>query len=221
VSVDYSVTATELTGKTSVTDFNVGVTFHVRGVGSSASEFGLNRYGSDGSFITFRGDVSHTQDIFWGLQIFGKLQGQLANQPLVSSEEFSGGGLSTVRGYLEAEAVGDNGAFATLELRSPSLLNLWKKKKEEAKTDDKAKAEAVEKTGEWRVYVFGDLGGLTLIDGLSSQQSRFSFASIGAGTRVQLFDHFSGSLDAGYPLNTQTHTKAHDLHLTFRASLNY
>jgi hemolysin activation/secretion protein len=223
ISIDYMATATNLTGKGSVTDFNAGVTFNFRGLGSGPSEFGLNRYNSDGNFITFRGDISHTQELPLGLQLYGKISGQLANQPLVSSEEFSGGGQSTVRGYLEAEAVGDNGAFATLELRSPSLFSFWKKKADSKPSADKPadKPVEVEKIGEWRVYAFGDIGGLTLIDSLPGQQARYTLSSFGVGSSLFLFGHFSGALDAGYPLNTQAHTKAHDLHLTFRASLNY
>ena len=33
----------------------------------------------------------------------------------------SGGGLGTVRGYLESEELGDNGIFGSTELRTPSL----------------------------------------------------------------------------------------------------
>jgi hemolysin activation/secretion protein len=223
ISVDYTATAMNLTGKGSATDFSAGVTFGLRGLGSGPSEFNLNRYNADGNFIVFRGDLSHTQELPMGMQLFGKIQGQLANQALVSSEEFSGGGQSTVRGYLEAEAVGDNGAFATLELRSPSLFGFWEKKNEQKKPSDKPVEKSVEteKIGEWRFYVFGDAGGLTLIDSLSGQQARYTLTSVGVGTSIFLLDHFSGSLDAGYPLNSQAHTKAHDLHLTFRASLNY
>ena len=223
LSVDYTATAMNLTGKGSVTDFSAGVTFNLRGLGSGPSEFNLNRYNADGSFLIFRGDLSHTQELPLGLQLYGKIQGQLANQPLVSSEEFSGGGQSTVRGYLEAEAVGDNGAFATLELRSPSLFSFWKKRSDSKPSADRPADKPVEagKLGEWRIYAFGDIGGLTLIDSLSGQQARYTLSSFGVGSSLFLFDHFSGSIDAGYPLNTQSHTKAHDLHLTFRASLNY
>jgi hemolysin activation/secretion protein len=222
-SVDYTATAMNLTGKGSATDFNASVIFNLRGLGSGPKEFGLNRSGADGNFVTFRSDLSHTQELPMGMQVFGKIQGQLANQPLVSSEEFSGGGQSTVRGYLEAETVGDNGAFATLELRSPSLFSVWKKKTETHAPAEKSDAKPAEtsKIGEWRIYVFGDVGGLTLYDSLPGQQARYSLSSFGAGTSLSLGDHFSGTLDAGYPLNNQAHTKAHDLHLTFRASLNY
>jgi hemolysin activation/secretion protein len=200
----YTATLTGLGGRTSVTQFDAGTTVNIRGIGSSPSVFDLNRYGADGSFITLHGDLSRTQDLPAGLQFFARVQGQLANQPLVSSEEYSGGGQETVRGYLESETVGDNGGFATLELRSPSFLRWFGGK-----------------SGEWRVYAFSDAGGLTLIDPLPEQQSRFSLSSIGVGSRLAVGDHLSGSCDAAYPLDSQTYTKAHEVRVTFRVGVDY
>ena len=50
----------------------------------------------------------------------------------------------------------------------------------------------------------------------SEQKSTFDLASIGLGSRVRLFDHLSGSIDAGLPLIRQSRTQTHDLLLTFR-----
>jgi hemolysin activation/secretion protein len=204
LTASYAATMTGLGGRSSVTQFDAGTTLNIRGIGSSPSVFDRNRYGADGSFVIFHSDLSHTQDLPAGLQLFGKVQGQLANQPLVSSEEYSGGGQETVRGYLESETVGDDGGFATLELRSPSFLRL-----------------IGVKSGEWRVYAFGDAGGLTLIDPLPEQQSRFSLSSVGIGSRMQVEDHLSGSCDAAYPLDSETYTRAHDVRVTFRVGLDY
>ena len=187
------------------TEFNASVTAHVRGLGSSTSTFDAKRFKADGGFVYFRGDLSHTHDLPAGFQAFGKIQGQLADRPLVDNEEFSGGGLDTVRGYLEAEQIGDNAFFGTLELRSPSILNWFGKAP----------------SGEWRLYVFGDGGWLTLNDPLPEQTSRFGLASFGAGSRIHLLDHFGGSIDAALPLSTQAATQAHDWRLTFRAEADY
>ncbi|QUE51739.1 ShlB/FhaC/HecB family hemolysin secretion/activation protein [Luteolibacter ambystomatis] len=46
--------------KSGKTDFNGGVTLHLRGMGASADEFNNKRYKSAGSFLYFRGDLSHT-----------------------------------------------------------------------------------------------------------------------------------------------------------------
>ncbi|OYX10622.1 MAG: hypothetical protein B7Z08_00030, partial [Sphingomonadales bacterium 32-68-7] len=50
-----------------------------------------------------------------------RLSAQLADSHLVTNEQFAAGGLTSVRGYLQSEAVGDNGLVTSLELRLPSL----------------------------------------------------------------------------------------------------
>jgi hemolysin activation/secretion protein len=118
---------------------------------------------------------------------------------LLNSEQFAGGGLGTARGYLEAEALGDNAFFGTLELRSPSLLG-WTHKP----------------GNDWRVFVFCDAGFLTLYDTLPEQENRFDLASVGVGSRIRVFDHFNGSVDAGLALLDEGSTQANDIRVTFR-----
>ena len=185
--------------KGAVTELNAGVTFGVRGTGSRSDEFEDNRFDADANFIHLRGDLSHTRDLPGGFEAFGKVQGQIADQALVNSEQFAGGGLATVRGYLEAEALGDNAVFGTLELRSPTLLGWlpWK-------------------GNEWRIYLFADGGALNLHSPLPEQESSLRLASIGIGSRMQLADHLNGSVDIALPLIGQTQTNAHEPFLTFR-----
>jgi len=204
VTLGYSAFLKGLTDKESTTNANLGVTLNFRGMGSGPAVFDLNRYGADGGFIYLRGSVDHTANLPGGFQVYGRVQGQVSNQPLVSSEEFSGGGEQSVRGYLESEEVGDEGAFATLELRSPPIGGLMGKN-----------------LHDWRVYLFGDTGELTLIDPLPEQKARFDLTSIGFGSRLLLGDHLGGGFDAGYPLTTQTYTQAHDLRMTFRVDANF
>jgi hemolysin activation/secretion protein len=187
--------------KGAVTELNVGLTAGLRGLGSGAVEFENNRFRAGGNFIALRGDLSHTHDLPFGFEVFGKVQGQISNAPLVSSEQFGGGGLGTARGYLEAEALGENAVFGTLEFRSPSLL-AWLPEKW--------------KGNDWRVYAFTDAGRLTLHSPLPEQEDTFTLASYGVGTRIRLLDHLNGSLDAGIPLLNLTETRANDLRLTFR-----
>ena len=47
---------------------------------------------------------------------------QLSDEPLLSPEQFSLGGLNSVRGYRENQLLRDNGIFASIELRVPLLL---------------------------------------------------------------------------------------------------
>jgi hemolysin activation/secretion protein len=186
------------------TELNTSLTLHLRGLGSSSAEFNLNRYQADSSFVVLRADLSQTRELPGGYQLFGKVQGQLADQPLLSQEQQTGGGWGTVRGYLEAEQAGDSGAFGSLELRSPSLLK---------PTPAAAR--------EWRVYVFAEAGRLTVIDPLPGETAHFDFASFGIGSRVGFADHFNGTLNVSVPQTLQQQTKPGDLQLTFRAALDY
>ena len=185
-------------GSLKLTELDAAINFHIRGTGDRA-EFDTKRFGADTNYIYLRGNLAHTRDVWRGSQFFGRAQGQLASRPLLNSEQFAGGGLSTVRGYLEATALGDNGLFGTLEFRSPSLLKWWKRK-----------------DSEWRVYVFVDAGFLTLNRPLPEQESRIELASYGFGTSLQLLDYLNGSLDVGIPLISQGQTNAYDPKLTFR-----
>ena len=194
-SLDYNAT---WSGKSGVTALDGSVVFNVRGIGSDEAEFDFNRFKASGNFFYFRGELSHTHELGAGWQASGRIQGQLADGPLLSSEQFNGGGLTSVRGYLESEVLGDNGILGSLEFRTPSLLS------------------TASGRNEWRLYLFSEGGLLGFKETLPAQDSQFSLASIGAGTRIHLQNHFNGSLDLGLPLISQTDTKAWDLLLTFR-----
>jgi hemolysin activation/secretion protein len=187
------------TGKDWTTELNLMTTFHARGVGSSPADFDSKRYKSGGDFITFHGDVSHTREFLWTTQLFGKIQAQGASGPLIDSEQFSGGGLGSARGYLESEQLGDNALFGTAEWRTPSLTP-W--------------LDAM--VTEWRFYVFGDAGMLSIDNPLAGQTSSFELASVGVGTRIKLQDHYNGSIDMGIPMLKSTETKANEPIFTFR-----
>ncbi len=102
--------------------------------------------------------------------------GQISDQPLISNEQFSAGGLDSVRGYLEAEALGDSGWDASFELRSPSLFA------------------GVPSIDELRLYGFFDSARLRLRDPLPDQNDVFSLASTGAGLDLQLWKSFNAAL---------------------------
>jgi hemolysin activation/secretion protein len=192
------------TGKNSVTDLNLGVTFHLRGAGSGDAAFNNSRFNASGGFIYLTGSLDHTRDLPAGFQFFAKGRTQVTPQPLLSNEQITAGGVDTVRGYLEAEASADAGATGTLELRSPSLASL-----------------IGEKTGDWRVYLFADGGVLHMNDALPGSAANFELASVGFGTRLRVRDHFSASMDAGIPLLDESRTEAYDIRYNFSVGLNY
>jgi hemolysin activation/secretion protein len=200
-SVTYSATWLVNTNQT---ELNIGPTFSFRGAGSSEGAFEKVRYGSDGSFACLRADLSHTHELSEGFQLYGKIQGQVADHPLVSAEQFGGGGLGTARGYLEGQVFGDDAVFGTVELRSPSLYDL-----------------ARSKASDWRVYLFAEGGRLTILEPLPQQESQFDLMDFGVGSRMSLVNHFNGSIDLGVPVLRQSQTRAYDPRLTFRLWVAY
>lgn len=190
------------------TSLHAALTWNPRGLGSTPDEFDSRRFGANGSFIHARGDVSHQHTLPGDFEIFGRVQGQIADSPLIDSEQISGGGLTSVRGYLESEAVGDHGLFGTVELLTPSLFESKKKEEEEE-----------QETGQpfsMRLYTFLEGGNLWLKDPLPGQTDEFALASYGFGGRFTLTDTLHGSLDLGSPLISLDDSRAGDWRMTFR-----
>jgi hemolysin activation/secretion protein len=184
------------------TEFNTSLNLHLRGMGSSQKDYANKRYNAEANFIYLRGDAAHTHDIKGGAQVFGKIQGQVSDQPLINSEQISGGGLGTVRGYLEATSLGDNGVFGTFEVRSPTLIG---KKDTTGNPAD-----------EWRFHAFADAGIVGIYDPLAGQRKRSGLSSIGVGSRIQVRKHFHGSVDVAMPLIEQANANDGDVNVTFR-----
>jgi hemolysin activation/secretion protein len=204
LSANYA--ATWMGGK-GFTALNASLNFSLRGAGSDEEEFANKRFNADGSYIYLRTDLAHTRDLDGGWQVFGKIQGQLASQALVNTEQFAGGGLDTVRGYLEATVLGDNGIFGTAELLGPSLIG------SSAKSPD---TETAGKQDEWRFYAFSDVGMVKLYDALPGQDSTYSLASFGIGSRANVRKHYNASVDVAVPLIEEAETDRGEVRVTFR-----
>lgn len=188
-------------GKHYETGISAGVTFAFRGTGTQeAIDFDNRRYNASANFFYFRGGIDHTQKLPWDFRLLGALQGQATANPLVDTEQFSLGGLNTVRGYLESVVVGDNAAAGTLELQTPSLLG-W-----------------LPDGNEWRFFAFVDAGYAALNDPLPEQTANWTLWSYGFGTSFRLLGHFDGEFLIGIPQTTQAPSNAYQPLFTFRVS---
>ena len=190
------------------TQLDLAPTFGIRGIGSDPSAFDAKRYDAQGNFFYVKGDLSRLQTLPAGFQLYGKAQWQIANQPLLNSEQFSGGGQDTVRGYLESEVLGDDAILGSLELRTPSLSGFLG-------------ADVVSKVQDWRVFTWVEGGQLNILDPLSEQQSVFNLASIGVGTRIKLVNHLNGMVDLAVPLVSSVNTKARDPRVEFHVWVEF
>lgn len=194
------------------TNFDATFTAGLRGIGSQPDVFDNRRFNATPNFVHARLGLSHTQDGPGGMQLYVKVQGQAADQPLVSSEQYSIGGLETVRGYAESQVLGDYGFAGTVELRTPNLAPYFEQKLPNP-LGEPINFNAV---NEWRFFAFADGGRTRIFDPLAEQQAQFDLASYGVGTRIKFLKYFNGMALVGVPLITQQQTLAHSPNYKFR-----
>ncbi|POZ53530.1 ShlB/FhaC/HecB family hemolysin secretion/activation protein [Methylovulum psychrotolerans] len=167
----------------SLVSFNLGANFSVRGLGNSQAEFENKRLYAQANYLDLIGGLNFTQQLPLGMEFFSRLSGQLADSPLISNEQFSMGGMQSIRGYYETQALMDSGIVGSMEWRSPRLVS--------AKLDYINKLQAL-------VFLDGGKGWSQRV--LAGNASTNELASTGIGTRIQMFKHFIGVLDIGFPL---------------------
>jgi hemolysin activation/secretion protein len=72
-----------------------------------------------GFYDILTASLAREQILMNGWRLAVKADGQWANQPLISNEQFGVGGVNGVRGYREGEVFGDTGWRVTSELKTP------------------------------------------------------------------------------------------------------
>lgn len=87
--------------------------------GVRLEQFECRRADADANFAVFRFDLGvHWMTASgWTVDARGDLQ--LAGGRLINTEQFSAGGMDSVRGYLEGERAADNGLRLTVDVQSP------------------------------------------------------------------------------------------------------
>jgi hemolysin activation/secretion protein len=156
--------------------------------GSDTAIIQQNRFGARGQMFYLRGSAAYTHDFTSGFQSFTRIAGQVSDQPLISNEQLSAGGMDSVRGYLEAEALGDYGLLASAELRSPELLQWLLPSAGDA--------------GEMRVFGFVDAARLQLVGPLpdDSTPGTTDLLSVGAGLSLRVHRYLNGVIDYAHAL---------------------
>lgn len=185
------------------------LTLGLRGLGSGTRAIQNNRAFAKGNFTKLNIDVGYTREMPWNMRLVANLSGQVADQPLLANEEFSAGGLSNLRGYLQSEALGDEGFAASFTLESPSLAPWISSAFGRGVMDD------------WRFFIFSDSAVAWVLEALPDQRSVFPLSSIGGGTRMELFEHISGNLSVGVPMRNGVATKAWHPAVQFSASTEF
>lgn len=207
-SLAYNAGQLTPTGNASV---NLSANFSLRGLadktiectpGNYQNEFECKRFGAEANYFYLRGELNRLQKFGedWALQ--AKLGAQAASGPLISSEQFTAGGMDTVRGYLESEALGDHGALLSIEGRR--LLN-W----------------PVQGGLSGDVHAFVEGAYLRNIDVLPGTPSFYRLLSAGLGLRMNAKHGLHLGLDLAQALQTSTYTQSGDRRAHFRLGYDF
>jgi hemolysin activation/secretion protein len=133
----------------------------------------------DSSFFAWRGQAQYLNLLSPDTILLLRADLQLANKALLPVEQFSVGGVFSVRGYSQDALLADNGFFASAEVRTNIL-----------------------KIPEWNTTLqlapFFDVGTVWNTDNVPLQTK--SLYSTGLGLRLSIGDTFSARLDWGLPI---------------------
>jgi hemolysin activation/secretion protein len=194
------------------TNLNVGT----RPAGNDPEEFRNKRFRARPNYFYLRTEGTAAMALPWQLNLRLRAAGQYAVDSIISNEQFSGAGAAGVRGYFEAEELGDMGIKTSLELGSPR----WPLLGDHLQAD---------------LFGFFDYGRLTHLNPLRAQDPKtlelgellerpnVTLRSAGLGLNFTTLSFLQGAVTWAYPLADSTQergTRVGDsrVHFSMRAS---
>ena len=160
---------------------------------SEEGRAGLTRAQGDPQFTKVTAEVQRLQRLTEDFNLLVVGRGQLSADPLLSSEEFSIGGINLGRGYDPSEVTGDDGIAAKAEVQWNSPF-----------------AAELDYVDSYQVYGFFDIGTVWDQDPTTSAQKRDSISSAGTGVRVNFVGDTQADLAIAFPLTREVQTQGDD-----------
>ncbi len=144
----------------------------------------------------------------WGMTSTAKALFQVSDVNLLGSEQLGIGGYSSVRGYDEREANGDDGFLFSTELRSPSISPM-----------------KMMGIGKWKDQLLGlaffDMGDAELHQALPGEDPSKLLASVGPGVRYSVNPYLSIRSDYGMQLTDSGNNRRYNSRVHFGLVLSY
>jgi hemolysin activation/secretion protein len=185
--------------------FNAGLSLSFRGAVAHQGSFENKRSFSRGNYVAATAGVERRQKLPGDFGFLIKLDGQFADQPLISNEQYSAGGMESVRGYRESALAGDNALHAVTELSAPDLAGRfgWGER--------------------FKIvpYLFYDCAALFVKDALAGQESAMNLQGTGFGVRGVLFRDLEFELDAAIALTDTTNVRSGDSLIYFKIKYQF
>lgn len=184
--------------------FDTNFTVALPRLGSDSTLIDENRFGASRQMIYNRTSLAYNRDLAKGWQFFAKTTAQISDRPLISNEQLSAGGMDTVRGYLESEAIGDYGVNSIVEVRTQSLTEYF------------SKTTWLKPIQEIRPFMFVDGASLHQHKPLAESPRSVDLLSLGVGLNVNAFEKVNAVLDLSVPMIDGPSTRSGDERILFR-----
>jgi hemolysin activation/secretion protein/AraC-like DNA-binding protein len=179
--------------KLGTTFFNVTVNFNPWGIYGNNEAFAQASYSTNAraNYVTIQSGMTRDLNIYkeWSVRLHA--DGQWADTPLFSNEQYAMGGTAGVRGYLNGEAYGDDGWRVTIEPRTPQV------------SIGMVGNEGHEMPFWVRGSVFMDYGEIYDIDAYPSGVKSLSYWGTGFGVTANIGNHLDARLMVAWPLISQ------------------
>jgi hemolysin activation/secretion protein len=201
-SIAYSASLADAGG---VTQLSAAANFAFRGLLATEQSFQEKRYQARADYLFLTLGAERTQKLPGGFGCYLKLDGQIADAPLSSNEQFAAGGMESVRGYQESAVMGDEAIHGTLEVSAPNL------------------AEPLELGDRFLIspYLFTDFASLWTKSPLPGQDAGAVIYGVGVGVRGYLFRSLEYQLDYGFALADNAQTVSGDGRFYFKLKYSF
>jgi hemolysin activation/secretion protein len=148
----------------------------------------LSRPFGDPSFFKLEAALQRLQRVTSEINLLMAVNGQWANDALLSSEEFGVGGIALGRAFDPSEIVGDQGISGKLEVQ-------WNKPYDWSLVQD------------YQVFGFYDAGRIWNEDSTSADLERETITSAGFGLRTEFMEDTAADFTVAFPLNRDVATQ--------------
>jgi hemolysin activation/secretion protein len=157
-------------------------------------------------YLTLQAGATREQRLYKDWTMLLRADGQWADTPLFSNEQFGMGGVAGVRGYTDGENYGDAGWRVMMEPRTP-LINI-------GMVDGDVPF--------WvRASVFMDYGETYLLKKVSAASTTTQFCGCGWALTANIGSHLDGRLAMAFPLISTQTTTAGDFHFYFAVGAQF
>lgn len=180
---------------------NVAASYGPHGGANTPGAYADGDFHARADYFDLRADSAILAALPKGWRFYARLAGQYTRDSLNIDEEYSVAGVDAVRGYLEAEVLGDRALKGTLQLQSP----VWQR--------------ATRQIGD--AFLFCDAAVAQMLETVPGETMTMHPRSWGLGVDLLAWKHLSAALTWARPLASADVTHAGETRLLFLARASF